>query len=91
MDSLSHRVTDDYNLTSSECLHINATKTIVKEVDAIHDVYPLQTFQVYSYCYNLHTYVPPFFLLSHNVIHVDHNYHAHDLDSSWKVIAIITV
>ena len=53
--------------------------------------YPLQTFQVYSYCYNLHTYVPPFFLLSHNVMHVDHNYHAHDLDSSWKVIAIITV
>ena len=44
MDSLSHRVTDDYNLTSSECLHINATKTIVKEVDAIHDVLPSADF-----------------------------------------------
>ena len=44
MDSLSHRVTDDYNLTSSECLHINATKTNVKEVDAIHDVLPSADF-----------------------------------------------
>ena len=48
MDSLSHRVTDNYNLTSLECLHISATKTIVKEVDATHNVYPLRIFQVHS-------------------------------------------
>ena len=44
MDSLSHRVTDNYNLTSSECLHISATKTIVKEVDATHNVLPSADF-----------------------------------------------
>ena len=83
IDSLSHHVFGE--LQTNECIHIQATQFILKEVDAIHGISLTVDFTG-EYCTGIYISMINTLFTGMSIPSLDHTYNnTHELDSAWSV------